>query len=140
MFEILLAAMMTPANPPIPTTNTTARSEETRICREMNDAYSRRDALKICRTRAEWRRWESCHGSVTRYCAPRKRTASLGAQTAFPLNADSRIVCKFVTRTGSRLYVDKMCMPIREWQRLWDESSATTADIQDKSIKIPGEQ
>lgn len=110
------------------------KKEPTRICREMNNASSRLYAMKVCRTRAEWRRWEACHGSVTRYCTPRKKTpanlASLGRETAFPLNEDSRILCRDLKETGTRIIVHQICLPKREWDRMWTDTSEAVRKLQ----------
>jgi hypothetical protein len=119
------------------------KDEPTRICREMNNASSRLYAMKVCRTRAEWRRWEACHGSVTRYCAPKKavvETASLGRETAFPLNDDSRILCRDLKETGTRIIVHQICLPKREWDRMWTDTSEAVRKLQgDFSTRAPRE-
>ena len=120
------------------------KDEPTRICREMNNASSRLYAMKVCRTRAEWRRWEACHGSVTRYCAPKKKavveTASLGRETAFPLNDDSRILCRDLKETGTRIIVHQICLPKREWDRMWTDTSEAVRKLQgDFSTRAPRE-
>ncbi|HVJ72292.1 MAG TPA: hypothetical protein VM531_12425 [Sphingomicrobium sp.] len=120
------------------------KNEPTRICREMNNASSRLYAMKVCRTRAEWRRWEACHGSVTRYCTPKKKavveTASLGRETAFPLNDDSRILCRDLKETGTRIIVHQICLPKREWDRMWTDTSEAVRKLQgDFSTRAPRE-
>lgn len=120
------------------------KKEPTRICREMNNASSRLYAMKVCRTRAEWRRWEACHGSVTRYCTPKKKTpvevASLGRETAFPLNDDSRILCRDLKETGTRIIVHQVCLPKREWDRMWTDTSEAVRKLQgDFSTRAPPE-
>lgn len=120
------------------------KGEPTRICREMNNASSRLYATKVCRTRAEWRRWEACHGSVTRYCTPKKKTsvevASLGRETAFPLNEDSRIICRPLKETGTRIVVHETCLPKREWDRMWTDTSEAVRKLQgDFSTRAPPE-
>ena len=122
----------------------TLKGEPTRICREMNNASSRLYATKVCRTRAEWRRWEACHGSVTRYCTPKKKTsvevASLGRETAFPLNEDSRIICRPLKETGTRIVVHETCLPKREWDRMWTDTSEAVRKLQgDFSTRAPPE-
>jgi hypothetical protein len=141
---IALLISMAAANEPIPATTPTARKEPTRYCREMINASSRLHSVKVCRTRAEWRRWEACHGSVTRYCTPKKygpaTLASLGRGTAFALGDDSRIVCRMVFATGSRIAKEQLCLPKREWERLWKESAEGTLKLQDRSTRGRGVQ
>jgi hypothetical protein len=113
----------------------------TRYCREIGSAASRSQAVMICRTRAQWRRIESCN-SATRFCPSTKRLASLGAgrETAFPLNENSRIACRYLRVTGSRLSTQKTCLPQREWERMWKDSAQTMRDLQDQSTRIDGPQ
>ena len=87
------------------------------ICRPIVVGASRSGDIKICRTKAEWRRAEGCTG-VTRYC-PRKRGGMYGKQTAFGLSDDSRIVCRIVKATGSRLANQQLCLAKREWDRMF---------------------
>ena len=110
----------------------------TRYCREIGSAASRNQAVVICRTQAQWQRWESCR-NVTRYCAPTKRVASVavGPDTAFPLNEDSRIICRRLSVTGTRLTSQNTCLPQREWQRMWDDGRAQARDLQDYFSKKP---
>ena len=123
----------------------TLKDQPTRYCREVNNASSRLYAVKVCRTRAEWRRWEACHGSVTRYCTPKKKdpiveTASLGRETAFPLNDDSRIICRPLKETGTRIVVHHTCLPKREWDRMWTDTSEAVRKLQgDFSTRPPSE-
>lgn len=97
---------------------------ESKSCREMLLSSSRLGLVKVCKTRAGWRRFDDCHRSVTRYCSPRKKKES--AVTLASANKDGvtrpheglRIVCKSVTGTGSRLSTQQVCMPKREWERM----------------------
>ena len=111
----------------------------TRYCREIGSAASRNQAIRICRTRAQWQRREACVGA-TRYCVPTKRVASadLGRETAFPLNEDSRIICRRLSVTGTRLMSQKACLPQREWERMWKDSAEATLKLQDKSTRAEG--
>ena len=99
----------------------------------MGSAASRSQAIIVCRTRAQWLRAETCSGA-TRYCPP-KQLAS--RETAFPMNEDSRITCRVMKVTGSRLAAQRTCMPQREWQRMWDESRSTMSDLQDRQSTRP---
>ena len=59
------------------------------------------------------------------------------APTPFTNLDDAKIVCKTVMGTGSRLNTQRLCMPRREWQRMWDNGKETTAGLQDKFSKRP---
>ena len=81
---------------------------------------------------------------VTRY-AHRASACSLSGLptglTPFPLNEDSRILCKVMKMTGSRLRSTNLCLPKREWDRMHDNSREEVSDLQDNySKRTPGEQ
>ena len=62
------------------------------------------------------------------------------APTPFTNKDDAKIVCKTTIGTGSRLNTQRLCMPKREWQRMWDNSKETMATLQDRQSKqMPGE-
>jgi hypothetical protein len=127
------------ASGPVVPESATPKKAETKYCREMGNASSRLYAVKVCKTRAQWRRWENCHGSSTRYCTPKKKavqTAALGRETAFPLNENSRIVCREVKETGTRIVVQQTCLPKREWDRMWIENSEGLRDLQGDHSKL----
>ena len=140
MFAFVMASMMVAASDPLPTPAASLAGQPTRYCRELGTAASRSQAIMICRTRAQWQRRDSCQGA-TRYCTPRKRVASLSGLppglTPFPLNEDSRILCKVVKMTGSRLYSTNVCLPKREWDRMHDNSKEEVSDLQDNYSKRP---
>ena len=141
----LLLVQAAPGNSPtvvasavVPSSNSAHREAAslkgapTRYCREIGSAASRNQAIVICRTRAQWQRMQACNGA-TRYCAPTKRaSAEIGRETAFPLNEDSRIICRRLSVTGPRLTSQRTCLPQREWQRMWDESRTTMSTLQDR--------
>lgn len=130
MFAFVLASMIAATTDPVPA-RVEAKSlvgQPTRICREMGGAASRSQAVIICRTKAQWQRAETCTG-VTRYCAPKKVAMRT---TAFPMNEDSRIVCRRMKGTGSRLSTSNVCMPLREWDRMWKDSQETVSSLQDR--------
>ena len=103
-------------------------------CRIVVAGASRSGDITICRTKAAWRDLESCR-SATRYCSPEQKAAMSAKHTAFSLSEDSRIVCRMLSATGSRLRSQQTCMPQREWQRMWDESSYGVRKLQDKSAR-----
>ena len=144
MLTFIMTSIALAAAAPPETDASSLANQPTRYCREMNNASSRLYAVKVCRTRAEWRRWEACHGSVTRYCTPRKKTpidtASLGRETAFPLNDDSRLICRDLKETGTRIIVHEICLPKREWERMWTDTSEAVRKLQgDFSTRAPSE-
>jgi len=55
--------------------------------------------------------------------------------SAFPLNEDSRVICRIMAQTGSRLRSAKVCLPQREWQRMWDNGTEATRSLQDNYSK-----
>ena len=108
-------------------------------CRNMVIGASRSSDISICKTKAAWFDWESCQGA-TRYCTPAQKAAMRAKYAAFPLNEDARIVCRILSGTGSRLRSAKVCMPQREWQRMWDDSRETARSIQDHQSTQPNAQ
>ena len=142
MLFFAMASMMVAASDSVPQPAASLKGEPTRYCREWGSAISRSEAIRICRTRAEWLRWDGCHGA-TRYCAPKKKVATsgqAGRETAFPLNEDSRILCRNVKSTGTRLRSESVCLPMREWERMWKDSAEASLKLQDKSTRPQGPQ
>lgn len=127
-FLLMLAA---PAEMPAAAAPSKAESKS---CRDMILSSSRLGVTRICKTRAGWRRYDSCHSSVTRYCSPKKRaavSASLKADSRVLASAathpDSlKVVCKNIKQTGTRVgYDHRVCMPKLEWDRMSDEANGT---------------
>ena len=134
--SLLLAMIANAAIANIPTEATSRVGKPTLYCRNMVVGASKSGDIAVCKTRAAWADWDSCQG-VTRYCSPAQKAAMRAKYTAFALNEDSRIVCRIVNGTGSRLSSRKLCMAQREWQRMWDESRETARDLQDTFSKKP---
>jgi len=61
-----------------------------------------------------------------------------GRETAFPLNEDSRIICRKLSVTGTRLKSESVCLAKREWDRMWKESAEGTLELQDQSTRPNG--
>lgn len=121
------AAAMTPAE------EKQADPAVRRICREMLLSSSRLGAVRVCKTRAAWQRWEKCH-SATRYCEPpRVQTVTVAS-----LPGD-RLVCKYVKTTGSRLLQEKICATKRQWELTELETQETIRNRQSQSTQ-PGNQ
>lgn len=99
--------------------------KSTKSCREMLLSSSRLGAIKVCKTRAEWRRWDDCHRSVTRYCTPEKKNARLYSEWKH-----DRIVCKDIKETGSRLSTQRVCSTAREWRLAEEEAQKVLRDRQ----------
>ncbi len=131
MFTILMlsAALSGPTPQAIP-----AKIEKPFYCRMLVPGVSRSSDVTICRTKEAWREIDSCRGA-TRYCSPQQKAEMLAKHTAFSLSEDSRIICRILSATGSRLRAKQTCMPQREWLRLWNDASAETRDMQDKSTR-----
>ena len=102
--------------------------KSTKSCREMLLSSSRLGAVKVCKTRAEWRRWDDCHRSVTRYCTPEKKNARLYSEWKH-----DRIVCKDIKETGSRLGQQRVCSTAREWRLAEEEAQKAIRDRQSMS-------
>lgn len=100
----------------------------TKSCREMLLSSSRLGAVKICKTRAEWRRWDDCNRSVTRYCTPEKKNERLYSEWKH-----DRMVCKDIKETGSRLSTQRVCSTAREWRLAEEEAQKTIRDRQNMS-------
>ena len=105
-------------------------------CRIIVTGVSRSGDVTICKTRAAWRELALCRGA-TRYCSPEQKAAIAARHTAFSLSEDSRIICRLLSATGSRLRTQQTCMAQREWQRMWDESRATMGHLQNKQSTRP---
>ncbi len=131
MLSLIMTSMLLAANDPSPIREAPRYTGPPLQCRELGSAPSRSQAITICRTRAQWMRIESCR-NVTRYCAPRNKRASLGRTTAFGLNEDSRVVCRLVKATGTRLTQQQMCLPMREWRRMSDDSQSSMDSLQNR--------
>jgi hypothetical protein len=102
-------------------------AEPHKICREMLISSSRLGAVRVCKTRAAWQRWERCH-SATRYCAPpRQQTVTVAS-----LPGD-KLVCKYLKTTGSRIEQQKICATKRQWELTELETQETIRDRQNRS-------
>lgn len=132
--SILLAVLAQGAITSTPQQAASLKGQPSRYCRLLVVGASRSGDLAICRTKAEWADWDSCAGP-TRYCSPEQKAAIRSKYTSFALNEDSRIVCRVLQLTGSRLRSKMACLPQREWQRMWDNGSETTHSLQDNYSK-----
>ena len=137
MLSFILTSMMVASSNPVAPEAASMRGLPNRYCREMGSAASRSQAIIICRTRAQWQRWELCVGA-TSYCNPKQRKAEMGRESAFAMNEDSRIVCRRLSITGSRLAAQKACLPQREWERMWKDSAEAMLKMQDRSTRPEG--
>ena len=138
--SILLAILAQAAIGAAPPSAQSMRGQPTRYCRAVVIGASRSGDVTICRTKAAWADFDSCQGR-TRYCSPQQKAAMRAKYTTFALNEDSRIVCRILRGTGSRLGAVNTCLPQREWQRMWDGGEEATRGLQDNySKKVPGGQ
>jgi hypothetical protein len=134
MLTIALASILAASNA-APYDGGSQRAEPIRYCRAMVIGYSRSGDVKICKTKAQWDDFDSCRGP-TRYCSAEQKAAlSKKHATAFALSEDSRIVCRIVSATGSRLRSERACLPQREWQRMWDSGREEMGDLQNHQSK-----
>ena len=139
MFAILIAATLAAPGNATPSPEFTLKDQPVRECRIISEGASRSSDVTICRAKAQWRKRDLCRG-VTRYCSPQQKAEMFGKRTAFSLSEDSRIVCRVLLATGSRLSTERVCLPNREWQRMWDDSSSTTPKLQDQSTRVRDQQ
>ena len=111
-----------------PVTTEAKPKKNSKSCREMLLSSSRLGAVKICKTRAEWRRWDDCHRSVTRYCTPKKKADQLYSEWKH-----GRQVCKDIKETGTRLGQQRVCSTAREWRLAEEEAQKAIRDRQNTS-------
>ena len=143
MLAFVLASMMAAGNDPSPRHLASLDGHPALICREWGGASSRGEAIKICRTHEGWLAWDGCH-SPTRYCTRQQRMALNstfpGRATAFPMDDDSRMLCRKLSVTGTRVRSISTCLPQREWDRLWRDSADETRKLQEFSKRGNGPQ
>jgi hypothetical protein len=125
--SILVLALSLQAAAVPPAQAATPKSEPAKFCRDMLISSSRLGAIKVCKTRAQWQRWERCH-SATRYCAPPKQQTVVVAS----LPGD-KLICKYLKATGSRLEQQKVCATRRQWDLTEQETQETLRDRQNRS-------
>ena len=123
--DVPAASIAQSAAPTPVATDAKPAKNTTKSCREMLMSSSRLGAIKVCKTRAEWRRWDDCHRSVTRYCTPEKKTERLVSEWK-----SDRMVCKDIKVTGSRLSTQRVCSTAREWRLAEEEAQKTIRDRQ----------
>ena len=91
---------------------------------------SRLGAIKVCKTRAQWQRWERCH-SATRYCPPpRQQTVTVAS-----LPGD-KLICKYMRTTGSRIDQQKVCGTKSQWEIADRETQEHVRDVQSQSMIV----
>ena len=134
--SILLSILLLQAASATPAEATMAAAPPARthkICREMLSSSSRLGAIRVCKTKAAWQRWERCH-SATRYCAPpRQQTVTMASLPG------EELICKYLKETGSRLHQQKICATKRQWELAELETQEAVRDRQNQSKWIPGE-
>jgi hypothetical protein len=127
---ILLSALLLQVVAPVPASTDTVApppAQPAKFCREMLYSSSRLGAIKVCKTRAQWARWERCH-SATRYCPPPTRQTV----TMASLPGD-KLICKYLKETGSRLDQQKICATKRQWELTEQETQETVLARQNQS-------
>lgn len=132
--SLMLMALLLPAAPLPAEAKPPAPAAAQKTCRDLLLSSSRLGAVRVCKTRAAWERWEKCH-SATRYCdPPRQSTLTVAALPGDPL------VCKYLKTTGSRLQQQKVCATQRQWDVAELETQEAVRDRQSQSKWIPGDQ
>ena len=133
--SILLSALLLHAAPlPAEANNAEGlRPAPPKSCREMLVSSSRLGAIRVCKTRAQWERWQRCH-SATRYCPP-----PVQQTVTVPSLPGDKLVCKYLKRTGSRLEQEKICATARQWELTELETQESLRGLQSQS-KQPGNQ
>lgn len=139
MLAILIASTLAAASDSPSVSEHARKMEPVRQCRIVAVGISRSSDITICRTKAQWRARDMC-GGPTRFCTPQQKAEMSGKRTAFSMSEDSRVICRVLMGTGSRLSSQRVCLPQREWQRMWDDSSAGTRKLQDQSTRVTGQQ
>lgn len=136
MLAIAIASMLVASSGSVPAQVGSLNKGPVRYCRAMVIGASRSGDVAICKTKAQWDDFDSCRG-VTRYCTPaQKATMAKKHATPFALTEDSRIVCRVLKITGSRLASQPTCLAQREWQRMWDNGRETMGTLQNHQSKI----
>lgn len=128
--SILISALLLQVAATIPadTTNVeTVPAMPARTCRDMMTSSSRLRPVRVCKTKAQWQRWERCH-SATRYCAPpRQQSVTVASMPG------DKLVCKYLKTTGSRLGQEKVCATKRQWEITELETQEAIRDRQNRS-------
>ncbi len=122
---LLLLAM--PAGAPVTTLDKPEAAAKS--CRDMSMSNSRLDRVKVCKSRAEWRRWDLCHSSVPRDCAPKKKTVRVAG-----LSPSDKLVCKTFRETASRIGQRRFCATKREWDLVEFDSQDAIRGRQSQSL------
>jgi hypothetical protein len=129
--SILLSALLLQASAAMAPASAGAAAtpvQQSKTCREMLVSSSRLGAIKVCKTRAQWQRWERCH-SATRYCPPpRQQTVTMAS-----LPGD-KLICKYLRTTGSRIEQEKICATKRQWELTELEAQETIRDRQNQTV------
>jgi hypothetical protein len=125
--SLLLSALLLHAVSATPAVKASQAAEPRKYCREMLISSSRLGAVKVCKTKAAWQRWERCH-SATRYCPPpAQQTVTVAA-----LPGD-QLICKYLKTTGSRIAQEKICATKRQWELAELEAQEAMRDRQNRS-------
>lgn len=113
----------------------TAGSEAEMACRDMAMSSSRLDRVKVCKSKAEWRRWDLCHTSVPRDCSPKKKTVRVAG-----LEPSAKLICKTFRETASRIGQRRFCATKREWDLSEYEAQDMLRDRQSRSTLTGGSE
>lgn len=130
MLSFFAFAAVAAAEPPAPTAPKPSKME-TKSCREMLMSSSRLGVVKVCKTRAEWRRWEACHSSVTRYCNPKKTEVKVVG-----LAPADKLQCRYIHDTGSRIAQQRMCATKGQWEAAQKAAEQGIVDVQNQPYLV----
>ena len=126
---ISLATMLLAMNGEAPAPMIAKPDEAAMSCRDMAMSSSRLDRVKVCKSIAEWRRWDLCHTSVPRDCTPKKKTVRVAG-----LEPSAKLICKTFRETASRIGQRRFCATKREWELVELESQDSIRNKQSQSL------
>ena len=132
---IALAALVSEVTASVPAAPLSQPEAESMSCRDMAMSSSRLDRVKVCKSSAEWRRWDLCHTSVPRDCTPKKKTVRVAG-----LSPSDKLVCKTFRETASRIGQRRFCATKREWQLVEYEAQDMMRDRQNRSTLTGGSE
>lgn len=127
---IALATLVSESTAPVPATAMSQLEGEAMLCRDMAMSSSRLDRVKVCKSRAEWRRWDLCHTSVPRDCSPKKKTVGVAG-----LSPSDKLICKTFRETASRIGQRRFCATKREWELVELDLQDTIRGRQSQSMR-----
>ena len=126
---VTLVAMLVSMPADAPATMVATPVSAAMSCRDMSVSNSRLDRVKVCKSPAEWRRWDLCHTSVPSDCSPKKKTVRVSG-----LSPSDKLICKTFRETASRIGQRRFCATKREWELVALESQESIRGKQSQSM------